>query len=180
LASAGGQQPDTDGLRAVWAGHLVGCKKKTPPMEMGSRGAPGGKKMKATYIRQMINRAGRFFWFFYGVKNTKKKLFGKTFGGSPCQKLLAEKVEKNQTFFFFRLFPSFFLWRFWPFLCMRSPKTPQTIFWPKKLRKKYFFPSVFGAPCGKLKERHKKKAGGDQWHDQGPAANGPWPPVSKE
>jgi hypothetical protein len=53
-------------------------------------------------------------------KNTIKTLFW----GSACQKLLAEKVEEKKLFSF-RLFPSICFYRvFWPFLCMRSPKTP--------------------------------------------------------
>jgi hypothetical protein len=38
------------------------------------------------------------------VQKHHKKLFG----GSPCQKLLAEKVKKKKLFFY-RLFPSIFL-----------------------------------------------------------------------
>jgi hypothetical protein len=107
-------------------------------MDIG-RGAPKEKKMKRGYIWQMaINQVGRclsvvvflifelFFMAFLCVsqqgefKNTIKKKIGE----SLCQKLLAEKVEKKQLFSF-RLFPSkLFLSRFWPFLCMRSPKTP--------------------------------------------------------
>jgi hypothetical protein len=41
-----------------------------------------------------------------------------------CQKLLAEKVERKKNFFPF-VFPiDIFFPRFWPFLYMRSPKTP--------------------------------------------------------
>jgi hypothetical protein len=72
--------------------------------------------MKATYIWQMINQVGtsplfllilRFFYGVFvrfstrGVQKHHKKLFGE----SPCQKLLAEKVE---IFFSFCLFPSIF------------------------------------------------------------------------
>jgi hypothetical protein len=69
-----------------------------------------------------------------GVQKHHKKLFGE----NPCQKLLAEKVERF-FFFFLSSFPvDFFLSRFWPFLCMRSSKTPQKLFGenPKKLREK--------------------------------------------
>jgi hypothetical protein len=69
------------------------------------RGAPEKKKMKATYIWQMINQVGRYFFsFFFFVaflcvshqgefKNTTKNF-------------LAEKVEKKN------VFPSIFSHRF--------------------------------------------------------------------
>jgi hypothetical protein len=41
------------------------------------------------------------------------------------QELSAKKVEKRKTFFLSSLLPSIFLSRFWPFLCTRTPKTPQ-------------------------------------------------------
>ena len=78
-----------------------------------------------------------------GVRKHYKKLFGE----SPCQKLLAEKVEKKKTFFL-SSFPM-------AFLCV-SPqgefkntkknflgKVHVKNFWPKKLRKQNFFPVVF-------------------------------------
>jgi hypothetical protein len=83
--------------------------------------------MKATYIWQMINQVGRYFFFllFFFMaflcvsqqgefKNTIK-----TFWGNPCQKLLAEKVEKKKLFSF-HLFP----WRFCAFLNKGSSKIP--------------------------------------------------------
>jgi hypothetical protein len=76
-----------------------------------------------------------------GVQKHHKKLFGE----NTCQKLLAEKVE---IFFFpFRLYPAL--------LCVsQQGEFKNTIehflgeihvknFWPKKLRKKNFFPFVF-------------------------------------
>jgi hypothetical protein len=77
-----------------------------------------------------------------GVQKHHKKLFGE----SPCQTLLAEKVERKKNFFPFVFPVDIFLSRFWPFLCMRSPKTPQKLFGEnlKKLRgKKTFFLSSF-------------------------------------
>jgi hypothetical protein len=54
-------------------------------------------------------------------KNTKK-----TFWGMSISKKFGRKVE---IFFFPVVFPlCFFLSRFWPFLCMGSPKTPQKYF----------------------------------------------------
>jgi hypothetical protein len=47
------------------------------------------------------------------------------FGGSPCQKLLAVKVEGKKTFFLSCFPTDFLLSPFWPFLCMRGLKTPQ-------------------------------------------------------
>jgi hypothetical protein len=94
------------------------------------------KKLKATYIWQMATKWGRsvllktnicfnyFLWRFCAFFN---KASSKTpnffFWGEPCQKPLAEKVEKKN------LFPvvcshRFCLSRFLPYLCMRSPKTP--------------------------------------------------------
>jgi hypothetical protein len=77
--------------------------------------------MKATYIWQMINYVGRyllffnFFNFFYGVfvrfsTRGVQKHHKKLFGESPCQKPLAEKVEKK-TLFSFSLFPSILFYR---------------------------------------------------------------------
>jgi hypothetical protein len=106
--------------------------------------------MKATYIWQMIKLRyhGTFFFlifviFFmaflcvsqqgeFKIQKHHKKLFGENL----CQKLLAEKVEKKQTFFLssFLFSIEFFLSRFWPFLCMRSPKTDLKI--SKKSQKK--------------------------------------------
>jgi hypothetical protein len=94
------------------------------------------KKLKRRISgRWPLNGVGRYIFFFNfeiffngvfvrfstrGVQKHHKKLFAE----SPCQKLLAEKVEKKN---FFPLVFShrFFLSRFWPFLCMRSPKAPQ-------------------------------------------------------
>jgi hypothetical protein len=55
-----------------------------------------------------------------GVQKHHKKLFGE----SLCQKLLAEKVEKKKLFPFVFSHRIFFYRVFWPFLYMRSPKTP--------------------------------------------------------
>jgi hypothetical protein len=110
--------------------------------------------MKATYIWQMINQVGRYFfflifeiflWRFCAFLNKgSSKTSQNTFWESPCQKLLAEKFEG----FFF------------PFICSHgvfvrfSTRGVQKHhknflgevhvknFWPKKLRKKNFFPVV--------------------------------------
>jgi hypothetical protein len=82
-------------------------------------------KLKATYTWQMINGVGRYLFLFTflwrfcaflnkGSSKTPKKLFG----GSTCQKLLAEKVE----IFFFP--PFVFTQRFCAFLNKGSSKTP--------------------------------------------------------
>jgi hypothetical protein len=93
------------------------------------------KKMKATYIWQMINQVGRyllffifnfnFLWRFCAFLNKgSSKTPLKTFWENPCQKLLAKKVERKKNFFPVVFSHRFFLSRFWPFLCMRNPKTP--------------------------------------------------------
>jgi hypothetical protein len=77
-----------------------------------------------------------FFWEFFFMaflcvsqqgdfKNTTKNFLGEVHVKNFW--LLAEKVEEKKLFSF-RLFPSIFLSRFWPFLCMRSPKTPYNFF----------------------------------------------------
>jgi hypothetical protein len=55
-------------------------------------------------------------------KNTIKNVLG----GNPHQKLLAEKVERKKIL---SSFPFDFFGRvFWPFLCMRNPKSPLKCF----------------------------------------------------
>jgi hypothetical protein len=104
-----------------------------------SQGAPKKKKIESdVYLaddRWPLNGEGRltlfifyylFFNLFYGVfvrfsTRGVQKHHKKLFGENLCQNLLAEKVEKKNPFVFsHRLFLS----RFWPFLCMRSSKTP--------------------------------------------------------
>jgi hypothetical protein len=54
------------------------------------------------------------------------------FLGNPCQKLLAEAVEKKKLLSF-HLFP----WRFCAFLNKGSSKTPQKTFWGKSMSKTF-------------------------------------------
>jgi hypothetical protein len=58
-----------------------------------------------------------------GVQKHHKKLFG----GNPCQKLLAEKVEKKKLFSF-RLFPSIFFVAFLAVSLHEEPKNTIKIF----------------------------------------------------
>jgi hypothetical protein len=85
-----------------------------------------GKKMKATYIWQMATKWGRYVPFFLfcaflnkGSSKTPLKKLGEIHVKNFWPKKLIKKA------FFLSSFPiDFILSRFWPFLCMRSPKTP--------------------------------------------------------
>jgi hypothetical protein len=75
-----------------------------------------------------------FLWRFCaflnkGSSKTPKKMFGE----KPSQKLLAEKVKKKKAFFLLSSH-RFFLSRFWPFSCMRSPKIPLKYFLKSDLK----------------------------------------------
>jgi hypothetical protein len=88
-----------------------------------------------------------FLWRFCAFLNKgSSKTPLKTFWENPCQKLLAEKVEKKKTFFL-SSFPM-------AFLCVSQPGEFKSTIknflgkvhvknWPKKLRKKIFFLSSF-------------------------------------
>jgi hypothetical protein len=74
-------------------------------------------------------------------KNTIKNFLEKIHVKNFCPKKMRGKKS-----FFLSSFPvDIFSSRFWPFLCMRSPKTPQKLFGEnlKKLREKKKNPFVF-------------------------------------
>jgi hypothetical protein len=136
------------------------------PTRLATEGRRRKKKMKATYIWQMINQVGRylfiffFFLFFYGVfvrfstrgvQKHHKKLFGKIHVKNFWPKKLRKKT------FFLSSFPM-------AFLCVSEQgefknsiknflgKVHVKKIWPKKLRKKkscrlflsIFFIAFFG------------------------------------
>jgi hypothetical protein len=97
--------------------------------------------LKATYIWQMATKWGRYFLFFISFisfyfcpkpimaflcvsqqgefKNTTKNFFGEV----HVKNFWPKKLRKKN-FFPVVFSHRFFLSRFWPFLCMRNPKTP--------------------------------------------------------
>jgi hypothetical protein len=69
-----------------------------------------------------------FLWRFCAFLNKgSSKTPQKLFGGSPCQKLLAEKVEKKHLFSC-RIFPSIFLIAFLAVSLHEEPKNTIKIF----------------------------------------------------
>jgi hypothetical protein len=83
-----------------------------------ARGAEEKKKMKATYIWQMINQVGTYFFYFSILfwaflcvshqgefKNTKKNFLGEV----HVRSFWPKKLRKKQLFPF-RLFPSIFVY----------------------------------------------------------------------
>jgi hypothetical protein len=64
-------------------------------------------------------------WRFRAFLNKESsKTSQKPFGGSPCQKLLAEEVEGKKTFFLSSFPNDLFLSRFWVPHAEKRPKTP--------------------------------------------------------
>jgi hypothetical protein len=88
------------------SGHFGGGRLLVAAIATG-KGRRRKIKLKATYI--WLNEVGRYFFLFFLRflwcfcaflnKGSSKKTKTKLFGGSPCQKLLAEKAEKTNTFF---------------------------------------------------------------------------------
>jgi hypothetical protein len=96
----------------------------------------------------MINQVGRYLFFFFGdfvygvfvhfSTRGVQKHHDHLFGENPCQKLLAEKVEK-QKLFSFRLFPSMFFIAFLAVFLHEEPKNTIKMFSkirPENLQKK--------------------------------------------
>jgi hypothetical protein len=107
----------------------------------GGQGAFKKTKLKATYIWQMTTKWGRYVPFFFinflrffmafgyfsqqrELKNTTKNFFGKV----HVKNFWPKKLRGGENFFPVVFSLRFFYRVFWPFLCMKSPKTPLKYF----------------------------------------------------